>query len=53
MKFASFRERESGVVVFQSPISFKDAEARINYMNHRKNAMQEIPETEHEELKKN
>jgi len=45
------KERENNAVVYHSPVGFKNANARVNYINHLKNVMEEVPGNEQEELK--
>jgi len=45
------KESENNITVYHSPIGFKNAMARDNYINYLKNIMEEVPEKERQWLK--
>jgi hypothetical protein len=45
------KDRENNIMAYHSPIGFKNAKARNNYINHLKTVMEEVPEKEQEDLK--
>jgi hypothetical protein len=44
-------ERENEIAIYRSPVGFKNAKAKTNYIDHLKKVLEEIPENEREELK--
>jgi len=45
------KEREHEITIYPSPVGFKNAKAKSNYIENLKNVLEEIPETEREKLK--
>jgi len=45
------KDRENNITIYHSPIGFKNAKARDNYINYLKNIMGEVPEKERQGLK--